>query len=181
MAYLEILSGYNPGQRIELIEEMRIGRAPDNDLCLLDPSVSRYHALITPYRHRFILQDLHSSNGTKLRQALLPPDMLQGLLPGDLIEFGHTQLRYHTASINTPQANQAEPPFKDRNDSQPYGQTKMMPLCQLENAETTLVIASVDATQALKYLDTNEPYTNQTMQGMARRLQAMCQINIAVG
>jgi len=149
MAYLEILSGYHIGQRIELIEETRVGRASDNDLCLLDPSVSRYHALITPYRHGFILQDLHSSNGTKLRQTLLPPDLLQGLLPGDLIEFGNTQLRYHTDSINTPQANQAESPCKNRNDSQPYSQTKMMPLCQLGDAETTLVIASLDATQAL--------------------------------
>lgn len=180
MAYLEILSGYNIGQRIELVEEMRVGRAPDNDLCLLDPSVSRYHALITPYRHGFILQDLHSSNGTKLRQTLLPPDMLQGLLPGDLIEFGNTQLRYHTASINTPQDSRTEPSFRAPNDTQPYGQTKMMPLCQLEDAETTLVIASLDATQALKYLEANEPYTNQTMPEMTRRLQAMCQINIAV-
>jgi signal transduction histidine kinase len=180
MAYLEILSGYNIGQRIELIEETRVGRASDNDLCLLDPSVSRYHALISPYRHGFILQDLHSSNGTKLRQTLLPPDLLQGLLPGDLIEFGNTQLRYHTDSINTPQANQAESPCKDRNDSQPYSQTKMMPLCQLGDAETTMVIASLDATQALNYLDANEPYSNQTMQEMTRRLQAMCQINLAV-
>ncbi|ETW95584.1 MAG: hypothetical protein ETSY1_30075 [Candidatus Entotheonella factor] len=95
MAYLEILSGYHIGQRVELVDEMRVGRAPDNDLCLLDPSVSRHHARITPYRHGFILQDLHSSNGTKLRQASLSPDTLQEISPGDLIEFGNTQLRYH--------------------------------------------------------------------------------------
>jgi signal transduction histidine kinase len=180
MAYLEILSGYNTGQRVELIDEMRVGRAPDNDLCLLDPSVSRYHARITPYQHGFILQDLYSSNGTKLRRTILPPDVLQGLLSGDLIEFGNTKLRYHTTSIDKPPANQAEPPFRDQNDSPPYSQTKMMPLCQLEDAETTLILASLDATQALKHLDANEPYTNQTIPEMARRLQAMCQINIAV-
>lgn len=76
MAYLEILSGYHIGHRVELVDEIQVGRAPDNDLCLLDPSVSRHHARITPYRHGFILQDLNSSNGTKLRQTTLPPDML---------------------------------------------------------------------------------------------------------
>jgi signal transduction histidine kinase len=126
------------------------------------------------------MQDLHSSNGTKLRQTLLPPDRLLELLPGDLIEFGNTQLRYHTKSIDMPPARQAEPPFRERRDSQPHGQTKMMPLCQLEDAETTFIIADLDAAQALAQLDSNEPYTNQSMPEMTRRLQAMCQINIAV-
>ncbi len=178
MAYLEILSGYHTGQCVELVDEIHVGRAPDNDLCLLDPSVSRHHARITPYRHGFILQDLHSSNGTKLRQAVLPPDMLQQLLPDDLIEFGNTQLRYHASSLNP--SSQPDLPLREWRDLQSYGLTKTMPLRQLEDAETTLVMASLDAAQALKQLNANEPYTNRSMQEMARRLQAMCQINLAM-
>ncbi len=184
MAYLEVLSGYNIGQHVELLDEICIGRAPDNDLCLLDPSVSRYHARITPYRYGFILQDLHSSNGTKLRQILLPPDMLQELLPDDLIEFGNTQLRYHIESISQEinQEHQAAPYLRGRSNSQnqPYGQTKTIPLCQLEDAENALILASMDATQALSQLDVNELHINPNTQEMTRRLQAMCQINIAV-
>ena len=181
MPYLEILSGYHSGQRVELIDEMRVGRAPDNDLCLLDPSISRYHALITRYRHGYILQDLHSSNGTKLRQSVLPPDMLQGLLPGDLIEFGNTQVCYHTNDATASKSSQDEALLPGQDEAQLYGQTKMMPLCQLEDAETTLVIASLDATQALKHLDAHdEASSDPKVQDMARRLQAMCQISIAV-
>ncbi|PON17108.1 hypothetical protein C2W62_14950 [Candidatus Entotheonella serta] len=181
MAYLEILSGYHIGHRVELVDEIQVGRAPDNDLCLLDPSVSRHHARITPYRHGFILQDLNSSNGTKLRQTTLPPDMLQQLLPGDLIEFGNTQLRYHPESMEWPLEETLHPPFREWRDLQSYGQTKTMPLCQLEDAETTLVMASLDAAQALTQLNHSEqPYTNQSVQEMTRRLQAMCQINLAM-
>ena len=181
MPYLEILSGYHSGQRVDLIDEMRVGRAPDNDLCLLDPSISRYHALITRYRRGYILQDLHSSNGTKLRQSVLPPDMLQGLLPGDLIEFGNTQVRYHTDAAAAPKTGHDESPLPGKKEAEHYGQTKMMPLCQLEDAETTMIIASLDATQALKHLDTHdEASSDPKVQDMARRLQAMCQISIAV-
>ncbi len=163
------------------MDEIQVGRAPDNDLCLLDPSVSRHHARITPYRHGFILQDLNSSNGTKLRQTTLPPDMLQQLLPGDLIEFGNTQLRYHPESMEWPLEETLHPPFREWRDLQSYGQTKTMPLCQLEDAETTLVMASLDAAQALTQLNHSEqPYTNQSVQEMTRRLQAMCQINLAM-
>ena len=181
MAYLEILSGYHSGQRVELIDEMRVGRAPDNDLCLLDPSISRYHALITRYRHGYILQDLHSSNGTKLRQAALPPDMLQGLLPGDLIEFGNTQLRYDTDAAAAPRIGQHALPFPGKEEARHYGQTKVMPLCQLEGAEPAMILASLDATQALQHLNVHdEESSDLKMQAMARRLQAMCQISIAV-
>lgn len=42
-----------------------IGRKPDNDLVLADPTVSAHHALLTPVAEgRFVVEDLHSTNGT---------------------------------------------------------------------------------------------------------------------
>jgi transcriptional regulator with GAF, ATPase, and Fis domain len=48
---------------------LRIGRAPDNDVCIDDPSVSRYHAVLN-VGPALSIEDLGSSNGTFLA---LPP------------------------------------------------------------------------------------------------------------
>ena len=43
---------------------LHIGRAAKNDVRVLDPSVSRQHALVAVNSGEFVIQDLHSQNGT---------------------------------------------------------------------------------------------------------------------
>lgn len=73
---------------------VRIGRESDNDICLEDKTVHRYHAAI----HRtedaeFIITDLSSANGNGVTvngRAVAEAR----LVDGDAIELGHAKLRF---------------------------------------------------------------------------------------
>jgi DNA-binding NtrC family response regulator len=47
-------------------EELRIGKAPSNHLCLPDPTVSRFHCVIERTPRGLLLRDLGSFNGTQV-------------------------------------------------------------------------------------------------------------------
>ncbi len=75
-------------------ESVSIGRSPKADLIVPDTAISRVHLTI---RHqllkdarRFLLRDLGSSNGTKLRGAEIQVREDVPFEPGDQIEIGHT-------------------------------------------------------------------------------------------
>lgn len=65
-ARLVCRSGALSGRTFDLGEETRIGRAPDNDLVLEAPSVSKRHAVIARREGGFVLEDLDSTYGTRL-------------------------------------------------------------------------------------------------------------------
>ena len=48
-----------------------IGRHKDNDFCLSDPTVSRFHCIIYKEDNSFILSDLKSTNQTFLNRKVL--------------------------------------------------------------------------------------------------------------
>jgi len=64
MAKVVVKDGPGRGSMIELTERLTIGRAPDNDVTLLDGSVSRYHAVVHMQDGLWQVTDLDSSNGT---------------------------------------------------------------------------------------------------------------------
>jgi len=64
-----------------------IGRAPDCDVRVEHPSVSRHHAVVHPGSPARI-EDLGSSNGTVLAGRRLAPNELATLQPGALVEVG---------------------------------------------------------------------------------------------
>jgi hypothetical protein len=69
-----------------------IGRRTSNGLALADAEVSRRHAQIDRDTAGFSLHDLNSMNGTVVNgRRIVRPHMLQD---GDLIEVGHTRLRF---------------------------------------------------------------------------------------
>ena len=95
MLKLEITRGLTAPQTFESTrDEVRIGRAPDSDLPLLDDHVSSDHARIVRTGERFLLQDLRSTNGTTLvrRAVRVPLDDSNGremlLEPDDIVELG---------------------------------------------------------------------------------------------
>jgi SARP family transcriptional regulator, regulator of embCAB operon len=47
----------------------RIGRLPDNDIVVDDPTVSRYHAIIVDTGNSFVVTDLRSANGVHLADS----------------------------------------------------------------------------------------------------------------
>lgn len=72
---------------------VRLGALDDNDVMLVDPTVSRYHAeLFVDKEGGFILRDLGSTNGTwvegfRVREVYLKPDTI--------FRLGNSSIRFH--------------------------------------------------------------------------------------
>lgn len=92
-----ITSGPQEGHSIPLlIDEITVGRATSNatwEIGLQDQSVSRPHAKLKRVKETWVLQDLGSSNGTKINNT---PVTEQGraLRDGDIVTFGKTLVLY---------------------------------------------------------------------------------------
>ncbi len=81
------------GLRIELAKEaVTIGRHEDCDLMLLDDQASRQHAQISPAGTGYVVEDLGSTNGTRVNGVAV--EDLVGLRDGDRIEIGHSVVRF---------------------------------------------------------------------------------------
>lgn len=92
--HLLILNGGFEGASYELCaEETLIGRNPGTDITLLDDGISREHALILwdEDSGRFSIEDLQSTNGTKVNGKRVRSATLE---EGDEIHIGHTRFRY---------------------------------------------------------------------------------------
>jgi TolB protein len=87
---LEVTRGENVGETFKVKLTTRIGRERDNDIVILDPKMSRYHAQISMEAGHWLLADLGSSNRTFLNGvAINEPTPLQ---EGDRISLGETEL-----------------------------------------------------------------------------------------
>lgn len=67
-----------------------IGRDPSCDICLDDDAVSGRHAHLSYHHGQWWAEDLRSTNGTRLNQAIL--DTPTVITSGDQIECGHIAL-----------------------------------------------------------------------------------------
>jgi len=74
------------------VDQLSVGRQPDNDLVLDDPSVSKKHAVLRwdAANQRCTVQDLGSTNGTFLNASIrLKKETI--LKNGDILSFGEVQ------------------------------------------------------------------------------------------
>ncbi|MFN0062935.1 MAG: sigma 54-interacting transcriptional regulator [Myxococcaceae bacterium] len=70
---------------------LRLGKAPDNDVVIDHPTVSRNHMVVRRQGDRFLVQDLGSTNGTFIDGAQVREAYLRA---GALLEMGDVQLRF---------------------------------------------------------------------------------------
>ena len=92
---LAIAAGAGRGRRFRFDGgEIAIGRAPGNDLLLVDAGVSRSHARIHEQGGAYLLVDERSANGTALNGA--PVRQAEPLRPGDRIGIGSLVLEFQT-------------------------------------------------------------------------------------
>jgi pSer/pThr/pTyr-binding forkhead associated (FHA) protein len=83
------------GRRIEIGEQpLVIGRVPECDIPLSDPNVSRRHAEIRRQGTGFVVNDLGSTNGTRVNGATVKDRALNN---GDEITVGATKLRFEAS------------------------------------------------------------------------------------
>jgi hypothetical protein len=77
------------------VDELTVGRQPDCDLVVDDPSVSKRHALLRWDEAKQVctVQDLESLNGTWLNASIRVTREM-GLRNGDILSFGDAQYWY---------------------------------------------------------------------------------------
>jgi hypothetical protein len=81
------------GQRVELRDgEYVIGRHLQSDIVIDDSNVSRRHARLVCARGGVLINDMGSTNGTKINGVLVSGDQL--LQHGDVVNLGTVQLRF---------------------------------------------------------------------------------------
>ncbi len=88
---LTISKGTQQGRELTFEQpELHIGRTPENDVVLQDTGVSRRHVRIQERMGRYYVQDLGSSNGTLVNDALLTGE--RELANGDRLALGAAEL-----------------------------------------------------------------------------------------
>jgi pSer/pThr/pTyr-binding forkhead associated (FHA) protein len=87
----QVLAEYNMNK-----ERYTIGRLPDNDIRIDNPSVSGHHSLIINILNDSFLEDLNSTNGTYVNGKLIKKHAMQH---GDVITVGHHQLRFEKTMV----------------------------------------------------------------------------------
>lgn len=91
-AWLVVEAGQAGGGRFEVAERALIGRDPDCEVRLSEPTVSRRHAELRWTYAGYVLRDLGSSNGTFINGIEIADEA--PVEDGDLIEAGLVQLRF---------------------------------------------------------------------------------------
>lgn len=77
---------------------LRIGRELDNDVVLVDPRSSRYHAEMRRTASGIEIKDLHSANGTLIGTTRLEPETWTDLSAGQMAQIAETRLFWEKAA-----------------------------------------------------------------------------------
>jgi len=87
-----------------------IGRDAVSDIIVLEPAVSRRHALVQVDGDQVTVTDLGSSSGTRINGARLTPDLPSTLATGDIMQLGRVTLTFYLGDPPpTPLALDSEP------------------------------------------------------------------------
>lgn len=74
-------------------ERTTIGRSPDSDIIIDDPTVSRNHAVVIYSNGKFLLKDSNSANGTYINDQKIEEAVITN---GDIVRFGQVSLEFQT-------------------------------------------------------------------------------------
>jgi hypothetical protein len=79
---------------IPSVGRLVIGRAPDSDIVLDDPAVSRHHAMVEVNEGKAFITDLGAISGTYVNDTHLPSGAKSPLSHQDIIRVGTTEMTY---------------------------------------------------------------------------------------
>jgi len=91
---LRVLGGVASEPHYRIHGAARVGRSPESDVHLPDPSVSRNHALFDVQDGALVIHDAGSTNGTYVNEERVDTAVLK---PGDVVAFGKAALRVEQA------------------------------------------------------------------------------------
>jgi hypothetical protein len=86
---LRLRTGAPPNAPFAIAGATRVGRSRECDIFLVDPSVSRVHALLDVREGQLVVRDAGSTNGTFVNGERV---QLRALQPGDCVAFGKTEM-----------------------------------------------------------------------------------------
>src|SRR5262249_60552158 len=89
---------------------LRIGRAPENDIVVSDPTVSRQHAEIRHVSGAYRIVDLDSSHGTFLNGQRVTDEELS---EGDIVRVGSSAFRLADQELQEVPADEELPEVSD--------------------------------------------------------------------
>ena len=75
---------------------------PDESIALDDALASRHHAVIQKVKGELFIEDLHSTNGTLVNAAPVPPGKYVRLRQSDIILVGRTELSVQALAPGEP-------------------------------------------------------------------------------
>jgi transcriptional regulator with GAF, ATPase, and Fis domain len=84
-----VLNGAERGKRVRLVDRLRIGKAPDNDLVLSDDTVSRQHCELERRAQGVFVRDLGSTNHTRVGRTAVHEAVVES---GATISVGVVEL-----------------------------------------------------------------------------------------
>jgi hypothetical protein len=87
---LRMLGGVASEPEFRIGGAARVGRSPESDVHLPDPSVSRNHALFDVQDGALVVHDAGSTNGTYVNEERIDTAVLK---PGDIVAFGKAAMR----------------------------------------------------------------------------------------
>lgn len=90
---LRMIKGVPPKAVYSIVGTTRIGRSDQSEVVLVDPSVSRVHAVVELNGAAVVVRDLGSTNGTFVNGRRIEA---QTLRDGDELTFGNTRMRFET-------------------------------------------------------------------------------------
>lgn len=94
-ATLHVVAGPEAGRRFAVAGGAVLGRLPECDISLDDPSVSRRHARVGRQDGVWFVEDLGSTNGTRIGERSVTRGELTG---GDELRLGNVRLVFHLES-----------------------------------------------------------------------------------
>ena len=90
-AFVDVRGGPEHGRRFEVNAPVLLGRLPECDITLSDASVSRRHARIDHRDGSWVIEDLGSTNGLRVNDAVVGRARLRD---GDRIDLGSVGLAF---------------------------------------------------------------------------------------
>jgi transcriptional regulator with GAF, ATPase, and Fis domain len=84
-----VLNGAERGKRVRLVDRLRVGKAPDNDLVLSDDTVSRQHCELERRAQGVFVRDLGSTNHTRVGRTAVHEAVVES---GATISVGVVEL-----------------------------------------------------------------------------------------
>jgi len=109
---IEVVRGQVPDRTFPLSPRTyTVGRARQNDICLPEPSVSKFHARLVHEDGRFVIEDLGSLHGIYVNAAKVPRAVLSS---GDVVQLGNLTLKYSRVSTDGSTAAAAEFPWVEQ-------------------------------------------------------------------